>query len=214
MFANNFYISEGSQFSDITHELYDSKWEELLFILVNVCENPSEFSKYFNQSLIFELEGKGFSVIKHFVSLIKDIDEDVLTQLIELSFKEELDKYQIFSILFKLLKESEENEVLKSDSEMSSHLSSDSSAQISLLASISSKKNIVFKALLLAFYKSWSKVEIIQVISRLFFIMFLPYAYEDLQCKNDIRAFIDELEESEEIDKILIRAVEIEDKRR
>lgn len=104
--CRSFYLSEeGSQFSDITHEWFDQKVEHLIDLIVKVSDNPSDYAKYFNQTLIFELESKGFSVIKHFVSLIKEIDEDVLTNLLDLSFKEDLDSYQMFSILFKLLKE-------------------------------------------------------------------------------------------------------------
>lgn len=213
--CKSFYLSEeGSQFSDITHEWCDVRVEHLIYIIVNISENPSDYTKYFNQTLVFELEGKGFSVIKHFVGIIKEIDEDVLTKLLDLSFKEELDKYQMFSILFKLVKESEDNEVLKSDSEISSHRSSDSMPPMSLLTSISSKKNIIIRALLLAIYKSCSVVDDIQVISKLFFNLFLPYAFTDAECKNEILNYLEETDESDDIDRILVRAIEIDERYR
>ena len=44
--------------------------------------------------------------------------------------------------------------------------------------------------------------------------MFIPFAYEDTYWTNDIRAYLEEMDDSEEIDKILIKAIEIEEKRR
>lgn len=210
--CKNFYMSEGSQYSDVTHERFDCKIEELVYILVDISDKPSNFAKYFTQTILFEFEMKGFSIIKHFKDIIKDIDEEVLAKLLDLSFKEELDKYQMFSILFQLLRESEENEVLKSDSEVSSHRSSDSGPAFSLLSTISSKKEVIFRALLLSIYKSCSKVENIQLISKLFFIIFIPYVFEDTDCKNEMRMYLDEMEDSEDIEKMLVKAIDLEDK--
>ena len=89
------------------------------------------------------------------MTIIKEIYEEVLlVKLIDLCFKEEeKGKYQIFSILFKLPKQSEENEIYKIDN------------------------NVVTRALILALYKSNSTEDNLFVLSKLFFMMSLPYAF-------------------------------------
>jgi hypothetical protein len=195
------------QVSDLTHEEFDIKIEHLVYILVTISDHPSDYSRYFSQNLVFELESKGFSVIKHFVNIIKEIDESVLTNLIDLSFKEDLDKYQMFSILFKLLKQSEENDALESESEMSSHMSSDSNAQSSLLASISTKKNIIVRAILLSIYKSFSPLNDIQVLGKLFLMMFVPYMYKGETKRNRCLKILDETKETDDIENILVSLI-------
>jgi len=199
---------EGSQISDVTNEKCDRMVENLVYILVNINESPSDLQHFFSQSLVFELEAKGFSVIKYMAGIIKEIDEDVLTKMIDLSFQEELDNYKMFSILFKLLKESEETDIVKSDDE--SRRSSDSASQTNLLTSISSKKNIIVRALVLAIYKSFSRVYEIQMISRIFFMMFLPYVFCDNKAKDDILIYLEEADEDEDIERILTRAIDID----
>ena len=155
-FKHQISVKNTDFLKDIKHDNFDLMIEELIYIVVNLSENPSErYTKYFTQSIVFTLESKGFSIIKHFVTIIDKIDENVLVKLIELCFKEEKDKYQIFSILFKLLRQSEENEILKIDNDL------------------------VTRALILALYKSNSNQENLIVLSKLFFMMFLPYAFGD-----------------------------------
>lgn len=162
--------------SEIRTDNSDAKLDELVYILVNLSETPGKYSKYFTQAIVFKLESNGMSIIKHFVNIIKDLDQNVLQKLINLCFKEDQDKYQMFSILFKLLRMSEENEVFKSDSDIGSQKSSD--MQGSLLATLDDHK-LIIRALLLALYKSSTRVDNLVVISKLFFTMFLPYAFSD-----------------------------------
>ena len=151
-------IGDGNDENDgalrqVKSDRFDYMIEELIYIVVNLSETPSKYAEYFTQSVIFSLESKGLSIIKHFITIIKEIDEDVLVKLIDLCFREEKGKYQIFSILFKLLRQSEENEIHKIDN------------------------NVVTRALILALYKSNSTEENLVVLSKLFFMMFLPYAF-------------------------------------
>ena len=83
-------------------------------------------------------------------------------------------------------------------------------SQNSLLTSISSKKNIIIRALLLAIYKSQSNVADIQVISKLFFVMFVPYAVSNNENKNEILNYLDEIEEIDEIESVLMKAIDID----
>lgn len=206
--CRSFYSNEEeSQLSDLAHEEFDTKVEHLVYILVNISDHPSEYTRYFSQTLVFELESKGFSVIKHFVDIIKEIDEGVLTNLIDLSFKEDVDKYQIFSILFKLVKQSEDTELLESESEMSSYRSNDSFPQGSLLASISSKRNIIMRAILLAIYKSFSSINDIQVIARLFFMIFIPYAFKGTQARLRVAKYLDEVKDTDDIEQIVVSLI-------
>lgn len=217
-------IENNDFLKDIRSKEFDFLIDELIFILVNLSENPSKYSKYFTQQIVFSLENQGLSIIKHFVSIIQELDENVLSTFIELCFKEDFDKYNMFSILFKLLHQSEENEMLKSDSEISSQKSSD--IQGGLLASIGDSK-IIIKALLLGLYKSSSHVDNLVAISRLFFLMFLPYVFIHSSCPELIKRIENEIQElesdhhsslskdeangSDDIEKILVRAIEIEE---
>jgi hypothetical protein len=47
---------KGNRLSKIRENKYDEKIEELIYILVNLSENPEKFTKYFTQSIVFSLE--------------------------------------------------------------------------------------------------------------------------------------------------------------
>lgn len=127
--------------------------------------------------------------------MIKDINEEVLQKMVDLSFKEGINSYQMFLILFKLLK-TPESQVQNS--------SNSSSSSDSLLLSLSSNQSIIIRALLLSIYKSFSQVYEIQV----FFVMFLPYVFQDEEARNEIITFLQETEEVD-VERILVKAIDI-----
>ena len=105
------------------------------------------------------------------------------------------------------MKQSENTEVFEWESELSSHRSSDSNLQGSLLSTLSSKKTIIVRAILLAVYKSFSIVNDIQVLSKLFLIVFVPYFFQSNESKNRALKLIDNIQDSDDIEYIIVKII-------